>query len=188
MKHIPHHDIDAAREWSDQCLQPPWASLNTTPLLTTAQYHTTAEQWLLLRRWWSSRGSGWQCFKDFLFTITPIWYYINPHLLWSSSPWSWSSQPLSPLNIFPYWAPLYICFLLLKAITQTISLSCYIIIIYIKILLCVKDLLPLLWIFWSVQLLWVQSTAALQNGLVLQWGENLIFPCLTQYLVRAANP
>ena len=25
MKHIPHHDIDAAREWSDQCLQPPWA-------------------------------------------------------------------------------------------------------------------------------------------------------------------
>ena len=116
---IPHH-----------CSQ----LLNTTPLLTTAQYHTTAEQWLLLRRWWSSRGSGWQCFKDFLFTITPIWYYINPHLLWSSSPWSWSSQPLSPLNIFPYWAPLYICFLLLKAITQTISLSCYIIIIYIKIL------------------------------------------------------
>ena len=73
MKHIPHHDIDAAREWSDQCLQPPWASLNTTPLLTTAQYHTTAEQWLLLRRWWSSRGSGWQWFKDFLFTIAPIW-------------------------------------------------------------------------------------------------------------------
>ena len=71
-----------------------------TPLLTTAQYHTTAEQWLLLCRWWSSRGSGWQCFKDFLFTITPIWYYINPHLLWSSSPWSWSSQHLSPLNSF----------------------------------------------------------------------------------------
>ena len=68
------------------------------------------------------------------------------------------------------------------------TISCYIIITYIKILLCVKDLLPLLWIFWSVQLLWVQSTAALQNGLVLQWGVNLIFPCLTQYLVRAANP
>ena len=141
MKHIPHHDIDAAREWSDQCLQPPWASLNTTPLLTTAHHCSSPLNTTPLlssdcssadddhREGQDDNVSKIFCSQSPQSGITLILIFCDPphydhdHL----SHWS-------PLNIFPYRAPPCICFLLQKAITQTISLSCYIIIIHIKIL------------------------------------------------------
>ena len=138
----------SGREWSDHCLQPPQASLNTThhPLPSAENdddHHINEENVNDHDMHWLENISS-----------SIHWWY-----------WAIKGKKTKPTWV-EFWniSPPFM-----------------------------KDFLPPLWIFWSLRFLWGQNeNSALKpiwNGRLPTVGRaNLIFPCLTQYLVRTANP